>query len=80
MIIPRSLIPGRASLMVWNDADRLTASTSSHFSFGNVSIELTCCIPAHVCVCVCVCVILHYVHVYLHYLLRYLDYVNIFVE
>ena len=50
--IPRSLIPGRASLVVWNAADRLTAMIWSHLSVGKLSIGSTCCIPVSVGECV----------------------------
>ena len=50
--IPRSLIPGRASLVVWNAADRLTAMIWSHLSVGKLSIGSTYCIPVSVCECV----------------------------
>ena len=46
VLIPLSLIPGRASLMVWNDAERLTESRRSHFSAGNSSSGATYCTPA----------------------------------
>ena len=61
--LPRSLIPGSASLMVWNDADRFAASNSFHLSVGKLSIGPTCCIPVCVCVCVHACVM----HVPVHY-------------
>lgn len=45
-ISPLFLIPGSASLVVWNAAERLTAKIWFHLSVGKLSTGPTCCIPA----------------------------------
>ena len=42
----RCFMPGSASRIVWNDADRLSAMIWFHFATGKSSIGATCWMPA----------------------------------